>query len=240
MRARLEVKEGPHQSLDLAAFGPASLEFTRLRGVDTSPDYLLNGRQMFSVGFGMWSGPEASQPVSGAPPSLVGSFVSAGRLAATMEYLKFVREDLAIGAAVHVMVDSVESTSSGDTLAVRDRVGLNIPFVVRWNPIRPLTSWHAVEPYVRGAFGPLLAAHNTIRSTGAATLTETVMNTTIGGSLGGGADIRLGRSWTAGIAGSYLFSGDVKEVGVDSARYSGWEVTFGIGYVFGANKAVRR
>ena len=65
------------------------------------------------------------------------------------------------------MVDSVESTSTANTLAVRDRVGVNLPFVIRWNPVRPFTSWRAVEPYVRGAFGPLFGAHNTVRDLGA-------------------------------------------------------------------------
>ena len=57
LRARLDVKEGPHQVLDLAGFGPASLEFTRLRGVDTEPQYLLNGRHMVGFRLGMWNAP---------------------------------------------------------------------------------------------------------------------------------------------------------------------------------------
>ena len=40
LRARArDSGKGPHQTLDLAGFGPASLEFTRLRGVDTWPEY---------------------------------------------------------------------------------------------------------------------------------------------------------------------------------------------------------
>jgi hypothetical protein len=240
LRARLEIKEGPHQALDLAAFGPAALEFTRLRGVDLGPEYVLNGRHMVSFRFGMWDGPGGVQPVSGAPPSFVGAYVNAGRLAGTAEYLKFVRDDLAVGAAMHVMVDSAESTSTGDTVDVRDRVGVNLPFVVRWNPVRHFTSWRTVEPYLRGAFGPLLGAHNTVRTRGEATASETVVNATIGGSAGVGADIRVARSWTVGVNASYNFSGDVQEVGVDTARYSGWEVTFGAAVLLGSSKSNRR
>jgi hypothetical protein len=240
LRARIEIKEGPHQTLDIAAFGPASLEFTRLRGVDTGPEYLLNGRQMIGLRFGMWSGPENAEPVGGVPPSFVGSYVSAGRLAATVEYLKFVREDLAVGAAMHVMVDSVESTAIGETVALRDRVGVNFPFIVRWNPVRPFTSWRAVEPYLRGAFGPLIGAHNTARFADGETVSETVLNTTVGGSLGGGGDIRVGRSWTIGVNASWNFSGRIQELGVERARYSGWEITFGTARFFGSIKAGRR
>ena len=63
LRARIELKEGPHQVLDLAGFGPASLEFTRLRGIDTSPEYRLNGRHQVGVMVGMWNGPGGAQPV---------------------------------------------------------------------------------------------------------------------------------------------------------------------------------
>jgi hypothetical protein len=242
LRARLEIKEGPHQALDLAGFGPASLEFTRLRGVDTGPEYFLNGRHMVNVRFGTWSGPDATQPVSGAPLAFVGSYVSAGRLAGTIEYLKFVREDLAVGAAMHIMVDSAESTATADLVAVRDRVGVSFPFVVRWNPVRAFTSWRAVEPYVRGAVGPLVAARDTARTSGSTTLTETVANTTLGGSAGAGADIRVGRSWTVGVDAAWNVSGKVQEVGVDRASYSGWEVTFGVAMLFGQPRAghVRR
>jgi hypothetical protein len=240
LRARLDIKEGPHQALDLAAFGPASLEFTRLRGVDLSPEFLLNGRQMVSLAMGTWSGADASSPVSGAPAGFVGSYVSAGRLAGTLEYLKFVREDLAVGAAMHVTVDSAESIDTAEGLSVRDRAGVSFPFVVRWNPIRAFTSWHAVEPYLRVAVGPLLAAHNTVRTTSSGVLTETVLNTTVGGAAGVGADVRLGRSWTAGVTTSYAFSGDIQEIGVNHARYSGWEFTFGVGWLFGSPRTGRR
>jgi hypothetical protein len=240
LSARVEIREGPHQVLDLAGFGPARLEFTRLRGVDTGPDFVLNGRHMGSVMFGTWSGPGGVQPVSGAPAAFVGAYANASRLAVTTEYLKFVREDFAVGAAMHVMVDSVESTSTVDALAVRDRTGVTFPFVVRWNPIRRFTSWRAVEPYLRGTFGPLLATYNTVRTTGQTVASETVVNTTIGGSTGVGADMRVGRSWTAGVGASYNFSGNVHEVGVDRARYSGWEVTFGVARLFGSSKPPRR
>jgi len=248
LRARLEVKEGPHQTIDLSGFGAASLEFTRLRGVDTGPEFLLNGRHLVGVMFGTWNGPGGDEPVSGAPTPFVGAYggayggayVSAGRLAFTTEYLTFVREDLAVGAAMHVMVDSVESTSTVDTLTVRDRVGVNLPFVLRWNPVRHLTSWRTVEPYLRGTFGPLIAAHNTVRGLGAAAVSETVLNTTVGGSAGLGADIRVGPSWIVGVNASYNFSGNVQEVGVNHGRYTGWEMTFGVAKLFGSNRSPRR
>jgi hypothetical protein len=240
LSARLEIREGPHQVIDLAGFGPARLEFTRLRGVDTGPEYVLSGRHMGRVMFGTWNGPGQVRPVSGAPAPFVGEYVNAGRLAVTTEYLKFVRDDLAVGAAAHVLVDSVESRSTGDTLAVRDRVGVSLPFVVRWNPIRRFTSWRTVEPYLQGAFGPLFGGYNTVRTVGETVASETVVNTTIGGSTGIGADIRAGRSWTAGASVSYNFSGDVQEVGIDRVRYSGWEVTFGVARLFGSNTPRRR
>ena len=244
LSARLEIKEGPHQTIDLSGFGAASLEFTRLRGVDTGPEYLLSGRHQVSVMFGMWNGPGGDEPVNAVPTPFAGGYggeyVSAGRLAFTTEYLKFVREDLAVGAAMHVMVDSAESTSTVNTLAVRDRMGVNLPFVLRWNPVRHFTSWRAVEPYLRGTFGPLIAARNTERGFGAAAASETVVNTTVGGSAGVGGDIRMGSSWLAGVSASYNFSGNVKDVGVDDGRYSGWEVTFGVAKLFGSNKSARR
>ena len=42
------------------------------------------------------------------------------------------------------------------------------------------------------------------------------------------------------MSASYNFSGRVQELGADSARYSGWEVTFGVAKLFGSNKSARR
>jgi hypothetical protein len=240
LRGRLELTEGRRQVLDLAGFGPASLEFTRFRGIDYSPEYVLNGRHMVRLHFGTWNAPGGAQPASGAPPSFVGAYVNAGRLAGRAEYVKFVREDLAVGAAVHVMVDSVESTTTGDATAVRDRGAVGFPFVVRWNPIRPFTSWRTVEPYLHAGVGPLLGAYNTERIDGDGTLSETVLDATVGASAGVGADFRGGRSWTAGVNATYNVSGDVQELGVERVRYSGWEVTFGVSLLFGQSRATRR
>ncbi len=244
LRGRLDLKEGPHQVLDLSGFGPASLEFTRLRGVDLSPEYVLTGRHQFGVRFGMWSGTGAADVPVSAPPQLVGAYVSAGSLAVNLEYLKFVRDDLALGGAMHVLIDSAEATASLAGTAVRDRAGVCLPFVVRWNPIRRVTSWRAAEPYVVGSVGPLLAAYNNARIDGAGddpvVGSETVLDATVGGSLGGGVDIRVGRSWITGMAASWRFSGGVKTAGAGTTRYTGWELTFGVGRLFGANKPAHR
>ena len=62
------------------------------------------------------------------------------------------------------------------------------------------------------------------------------MNTTVGGSAGGGGDIRVGRSWVAGVDAAWNFSGEVRELGVERSRYSGWEMTFGVAMLFGQAK----
>lgn len=241
-RGRLELKEGPHQLLDVNGFGPASLEFTRLRGIDTTPEYRLDGRHQAGVMVGMWDGPPGTPSAGGSPTPFIGARVSAGQLSATMEYLKFVRDDLALGAALHVMVDSLEASSSTASLAVRDRFGVTLPFVIRWNPIRRLTSWRAAEPYVQGAIGPLFGAHNTVQTsiTSATAASDTVVSATVGGSGGAGLDIRVGRSWITGVRAAYNFSGTVQELGVSRARYSGWEVTLGIARLFGSTRVARR
>jgi hypothetical protein len=241
-RGRLELKEGPHQLLDVNGFGPASLEFTRLRGVDTAPEYRLNGRHQAGIMLGMWDGPGESPSSGGVTTPFAGASVNAGRLSFNAEYLKFVRDDLALGAAVHIMVDSVQATASSSTMAVRDRAGLNLPFVIRWNPLRRVTAWRAAEPYVVGSVGPLFGAYNTVTSTtgSASAFTETALSTTVGGSVGAGLDLRIGRSWIAGTRASYNFSGRVQELGVQRVRYSGWEVTFGIAHLFGSTRPTRR
>jgi hypothetical protein len=239
LRGRLELKEGVHQALDLSGFGPASVEFTRLRGVDTGPEYFLNGRHAIGMRFGTWNGPIAGAPGGGAPAAFAGEYINAGRLAANFEYLKYVREDLAVGAALHVMVDSVESTATATEVSVRDHVGVNFPFVVRWNPIRRFTSWRPVEPYVRGAVGALVGTHSTQRGVNENLVSETVMNATVGGSVGGGADIRVSRSLLAGVDAAWNFSGHLQELDAQRARYSGWEVTFGLAVLLGEPRSGR-
>ncbi len=241
-RGRLELKEGPHQLLDVNGFGPASLEFTRLRGVDTTPEYRLHGRHQAGLMLGMWDGPGDTAATGGVTAPFAGASVSAGKLSMHVEYLRFVRDDLALGAAVHMMVDSVEATASSSAIAVRDRAGLVLPFVIRWNPIRRFTAWRGAEPYVLGAVGPLFGAYNTVTGNvaSASAFSETALSTTVGGSAGAGVDLRIGRSWIAGTRASYNVSGHVQELGVQKTRYSGWEVTFGLGRLFGSNKVTRR
>jgi hypothetical protein len=240
--ARVEIAEGPHRTLDLATFGPARLEFTRLRGVDTGPEFLLNGRHMIAMRLGTWSGLGSGEPVSGAPAGFTGDYVNAGRLATSFEYFRFLREDLAVGAGLHMMLDSAESTAEGEQVSLRNRVGVSFPFIVRWNPIRPFTSWRTVEPYVRVGVGPLLGTYSTRRTTGASedAVTETVINATVGGSVGAGAGIRIGGSWMAAVDVARNYSGRVQELGVNRARYQGWEITFGAVRLLGEPKVRSR
>jgi hypothetical protein len=62
----------------------------------------------------------------------------------------------------------------------------------------------------------------------------------VGGSIGAGLDLRVGRSWIAGTRAAYNASGRIQELGVQRTRYSGWEVTFGIGRLFGSTRPTRR
>ena len=71
------------------------------------------------------------------------------------------REDLAVGAAMHIMVDSAESTATADARPCAIASASTLPFVVRWNPVRRFTSWRTVEPYVRGVGRPLDRARTT-------------------------------------------------------------------------------
>ena len=56
---------------------------------------------------------------------------------------------------------------------------------------------------------------------------------TIGGHLGGGVDVHLGRHWTLGVSAGYNWMADFSEPIGARDNYSGFGASVGLGFLFG-------
>lgn len=153
-----------------------------------------------------------------------------GSLASTFELLRFVREGVAVGVAVHPLVAAVDASTDSTGTVSNNRVGVGIPFLVRWYPIRRATRRHGLEPYIGAGFGPLVGADVTMFSGG--TTSDAGVKATVAGLAQVGIDFRVGRV-VLGASGGYNWSGRVPNRDSSFTRYSGAEVSFGIGIVMG-------
>ena len=229
-RAKVEIKAGMHPELDPSTFGPASVEFTRLRGYDGRIGDVMNGRFLVGMHFGMWSNPN-DQTVS-TPLEKTAFHADVGSLTSTFELLRFVREDVAVGIAVHPMVAQVDASTSSAGTVSNNRVGVGIPFMGRWYPTRRITRRRGLEPWVGAGFGPLIGADVTTFSAGTL-VSDAGVKATVAGLLQAGIDFRVGSHVVLGASGGYNWSGRVVNRNGSRTRYTGSEVSFGIGIVLG-------
>jgi outer membrane protein W len=231
-RARVEVRAGMRPELDPATFGPASVEFTRLRGYDGSPADLMRGRFLAAFRLGMWSNPN-DQTIQGPGTSTPVAFhASVGSLSGGIELMRFVRDDLAVGVAVHPMLASVDASTSAAGSESNNRVGVGLPLIARYYPLRRFTRRHGLEPYVGAGVGPLFGADvRTVTDTQSPA--DVGVESTIAGLVQAGADLRIGRFVVMGASASYNWSGRVANRNGSHTRYGGAELSVGIGVMLG-------
>jgi hypothetical protein len=62
---------------------------------------------------------------------------------------------------------------------------------------------------------------------------------TIGGHVGGGVDVHLGRNWCLGLNAGYNWMADFPDPTGGRDNYSGFELALGFGWLFGKGSAPR-
>jgi hypothetical protein len=163
------------------------------------------------------------------------------------EYLRFVGHDIAIGVSVSSLVRSntVWTDRDHDNVAdddrERTRTANSTSFVfgvVRWNFARRLTEWRALEPYVTGSMGPVFRWNlKKVEFHDDDLDQSTEVLTGLGGRVGAGVDVHLGRVFTLGIVGAWNWSTAEDETVGFGANDRGGEVGVTMGFVWGWPKA---
>lgn len=110
-------------------------------------------RHRIEARFGVWRSPRFSHGESQRDIE-----TSSADFAFGVEYLRLVAYDVAIGVGAQTRVRGTEQRFDRDNSYTTGGTTVMVPFVARWNPLRRLTRWRTLEPYVTGGFGPVIRA----------------------------------------------------------------------------------
>jgi hypothetical protein len=155
-----------------------------------------------------------------------------------LEYLSFLRNDLAIGIGVSGLASADNHWGVLDQ-SEKAQATIAIPIVVRWYPVRRITQVRSLEPYVTAGIGPVFGVDSQVngldiddwnwRRHGG---TSTRVATGAGGRVGGGVDLRLGRIFTLGLAGAWNWDAGLPDDLWRGARPNGGEFTAVLGWTW--------
>jgi hypothetical protein len=230
MLARPAIREGQRVELTLDQFTPTTLEPTRRRGAP--PIFAVAGRNRVEFRLGMWRG--TGEPE--APPRFAAGAQTVD-LRGGFQYTRFLRENLAAtlsfdvlsAQADLVMFDGVSLTG---TSRQRSEI-VSIPVGLRWNPLRGDLRTKPVKLYLGASLGPVIGSHTGGSIDETTVFAGTRVAMTVGGFLGGGVDVLVGRHWSLGVNAGYSWMADFAETIGTRKNYSGVDVGIGIGWVWG-------
>jgi len=209
---------------------PTKPEPTRRRG--DPPVFAVAGRNRVEFRLGMWRG-------TGEPETLP-KFVAGAQavdLRGGFQYTRFLRENLAATLSLDVLsaqADLVmfDGVSLAGTSRQRSAI-LSIPVGLRWNPQRGDLRTKPVKLYLTAGLGPVIGSHTGGSIDAVTAFAGTRVAMTVGGSLGGGVDVLVGRHWSLGVSAGYNWMADFSQTIGTRKNYSGVDVGIGIGWIWG-------
>ena len=230
MLARLTVRDAQRVELTLDQFTPTTLEPTRRRGAP--PIFAVAGRNRVEFRLGMWRG--TGEPE--APPKFAAGAQTID-LRGGFQYTRFLRENLAAtlsfdvlsAQADMVMFDGISLTG---TSRQRSEI-VSIPVGLRWNPLRGDLRTKPVKPYLAASLGPVIGAHTGGSIDETTVFAGTRVAMTVGGFLGGGVDVLVGRHWSLSASAGYNWMADFSQTIGTRKNYGGIDVGIGIGWMWG-------
>ena len=231
--AKPQVAEGTRVVLDPGQFTATTPEKTHRRGEPAVPPFAVSGRNRLDLRLGMWriaSSPPAGTVVAGS---------STVDLLGSLQYTRFLREDLALTVGASVLPGSSGTTISSEGVFAGDRTVVSVPLGLCWNPMHGDLQGRAVKPYLALGLGPVIGSGNgasvSARGVYAGNLTEV----TVGGHVGGGVDVHVSRAFSLGLSAGYNWMADFADPVGGRSNYGGFELTLNVGWLFGAGSAAR-
>lgn len=231
MLSRATVRDGQRLELSLAQFSPTTPEPTRRRG--GPPSFAVAGRHRVELRLGVWrdsGGPEA-------PPKIaVGAQLLDFR--GGLQYTRFLREDLAATLSLDVLAAEADlvtfgGASSSGTSQQRSQI-IFLPVGLRWDPQPGDLRTRPVKLHIGAGLGPVIGLHAGGSVDHATVFAGTRAAMTLGGFVGGGVDVLLGRRWSLGVNGGYRWTADFSETIGTRKNYTGVDAGIGIGWMWGA------
>ena len=226
--ATTQVGDGGRALLEPSQFGVAAVEATRKRGGDEIPRSAVAGRHRFEARTGMWR------------PRGQGSTLSVGSNSADgvvgLHYTRYMREDLGVtaGAQMISLVHGQAVGPEGTFAGMADLVAL--PFGVRWNPARALTSG-TFRPYLAASIGPAFGfTQGAFVGNGTALFAGAHRQATLFTHVGLGVDYFPARSFMIGVNGGYNRLANFSQPVGTMKNQSGPEVNVSFGWMFGRGR----
>ena len=231
--AKPEVAEGQRVVLEPAQFTPTAREATRRRGGFGEPRYAVAGRNRLEVRIGGMIGSDDA-----APAGSVAAGSRAGDLMAGGQYTRYLSERLAFTLTATALASEVGSGVSSQGIFEGSVSIVSLPLGIQWNPMQGELRARAFKPYLAVGLGPVIGSSTgSFIAVGPGSFAGSQAKGTIGGHLGGGVDVHLGRHWTLGVSAGYNWMADFSEPVGARDNYSGFGASVGLGFLFGKGTA---
>jgi hypothetical protein len=241
MTARTRVADGGSVTLEARQFGPAALEPTRTRGnAGPAIPLAVAGRNRINLRLGGTLGsPAYTAAVGSAAYPVASSSVTDPNLLIGLEYGHYVREDIAVVFQITGHGGLVGQSLTSQGVYTADVLGLmGLQAGVRWNPFARRNPASAFKPYVGASIGPYLGSSVVSAYVGPGILDTGVQTgaTTVGGVVGGGLDLHMGRPFVVGLDAGYRWMADFDRLIGARDNYSGGQVAISFGFMFGKGR----
>ncbi len=189
----------------------------------------LEKRHQVGVRFGLWNQTtdvRTETSIDGVTTS-VGSDGPVGGVF----YGHWLQENLFVDVSIGSMGIDIET--SIDATGVTSETGFvsQVLMGIKYYPIAS-TYQSSLRPYVKASVGPFIGSQSRVQS-GMVVVTDSRTQMAAGGRLDVGADIILSRHFMLGAAFGYNLMTDFEEPIGGSNNFSGPELSFAFGYLFG-------
>lgn len=230
--AKPKLAEGSQVVLEPTQFTPTTPVPTRARG-GGAPSFAVSGRNRIELRLGAMSLSGGS-----ATAGYVASGSRASDLMAGGQYTRFLSESLALTFTANALASEVGTGVSRQGVFNGSVSIVALPLGIQWNPMKGELRSRSLKPYLAVGLGPVLGASTgSFIGTSVPSFSGAQTKGTIGGHLGAGLDVYLGRRWTLGLSAGYNWMADFSEPVGARDNYSGFGASVSLGFLFGKGTA---
>jgi len=194
--------------------------------VQASPPYKRNS---LGIRVGMWNQVTGSRTEVGI--GSVTNSVDASGVLGGISYDHRFQDNMAFTFSTGGMLADLETKTTIGKTTTETAVVAPILFGLKYYFLERIGGTTA-KPFVNGAAGPFIGHQQKTEEEIGTVLVESRSQTVIGGQLGGGIDIFMGRYFMMDVAAGYNFMSDFDEPIGGSRNYSGPEFNFGLSFIF--------
>lgn len=189
----------------------------------------LEGRHRIELRMGYWE--PGHQEIEPMPLDFTGEMTRVENLLGSLSYAYWTHDQLATDITVSgllVEATSIDGVWGGSESAV---VLSTVTFGLR---LYPISSAHTpVRPYLSGGIGPYIGTQSRREVNGR--MVESVRTLgSIGGYLGGGIDVQMGRHMMAGVSVGYHMMNEFSEPIGGEREYNGYQLSAGLSVLLGS------